>query len=1403
MTTLISNVTQLQNWLNAPSGTGQLTTSITINAISWTVPTGILTSGMILDGNFYTIFLENTTGNRYNNWPGLLKINGGTVKNLKISGSPSNNAQICPGGQLNSNRGSSYLSSFYNDNTNVTTYATYDTVWFDGCEANYLVFANFNASNETVTNNISIFGGSGKNSSNQIINTNITLINCQIGRNKSNPITKIQGQYAGFAFGPNVTFTVTNCVFYIQYGRFNSNNSRYLNDLGAICGSAGSGTVSDTIIYANFSKWSDSNTNNAVVFGGLEPGALSISNSYIFVDWALSLDPNLYYIPAIIYQSVNTLTVTTSPITVENVYVLITTVGSGSFTLSQPVMIDTQDGAQPKTLNYVGYTRGFPYTTRPSDPYLTITNSINTYTDTTPNTSLPVSGFSSSNWNLTYTPPLLNFNSISPWDSTSTIYNAPNSLLFNTTSNPIIVWNPSPSTITYPTPLSGAQLNAQAFKLDGITPVSGSFVYTPPSGTVLNAGLNQVLQTSFTSSDPGYNNANANTTVSVQNSPVITWTPVQSTLYYPEPLGSDQLNAEAFEIDGTTPLSGTFTYTPPSGTVLSLGNGQVLNTTFTSSNPLYANGSGNTTVDVISPTNVPVITWTPAISTVLYPAPLGSSQLNAQAFETDGVTPLPGTFTYTPPAGTVLNTGNGQVISTSFQADDYSYVIGSANTTINVVPAPYTFIFNQDDLYKFLYLANPTTYVKGILYNSIDIDVQTWVTDRSSLPRSFGAGRILDGNGHTIRLINNLTNPWYGLIYMGGGKVVNLVVDRTTDNNMAPVSGYGIVAGQNESGIFEYSVVASYKFDLTIVGSTNCGIFVGSGGNFTFNSCQVGTLLSPLNVGVSNTGLYASTNFQGSFNNCLSYITHNGSSTGFNGGFIASTGGSVSFTKCKAQGTMYDTTNGIQGGYVGVANHTVSFDNSYSIVNVSGVSGSRGGGFVGGGTNTNTQLYFNNCYYYGTAGTSGTLVNANTNAFVISLYNVTTNGAYLSSASVNTNEIKNMVIQPWDNNLSQIGVSAIGGANIFTTVKLGTDIYIGGNFTSVNGDSSIQYLARWDTISKTWNQVGGGAINNAVNSLAVLSSTLYIGGAFTSPSNRITTWNGTSFVPISIGDTFNGSVFVVYPENVNSVFIGGGFTLMNGVTTMRHIARWNGSAWTEPNNGLDNDVYSIIGAGSAGTVYVGGKFQTTGNASKTLNRISYYDGSVFQSIGSATDANAGVSSDVNTLVLSGSTLYMGGKFQNNNLPTPTQLNRWAQWDTSSLTNPISVIGTGTIGFNDDVYQIIVNGSILYVVGNFSSAGSNLLNNRYIARYDSSSAQPWSSVSNFFNGPVRSILYDASEGVYWVGGDFTTMVDENSNTVISNLNRIAQITETYNKTDYTGTSSTSTIPVLDFNNYFTS
>ena len=65
-----------------------------------------------------------------------------------------------------------------------------------------------------------------------------------------------------------------------------------------------------------------------------------------------------------------------------------------------------------------------------------------------------------------------------------------------TSPTPVILW-PNPVSVTYGTPLSAAQLDAEALIPDTSTEIAGSFTYSPDAGTVLPAGQ-QTLHVTFT-----------------------------------------------------------------------------------------------------------------------------------------------------------------------------------------------------------------------------------------------------------------------------------------------------------------------------------------------------------------------------------------------------------------------------------------------------------------------------------------------------------------------------------------------------------------------------------------------------------------------------------------------------------------------------------------------------------------------------------------------------------------------------------------------------------------------------------------------------------------------------------------------------------------------------------------
>src|SRR4029079_6180569 len=144
-----------------------------------------------------------------------------------------------------------------------------------------------------------------------------------------------------------------------------------------------------------------------------------------------------------------------------------------------------------------------------------------------------------------------------------------------------------PAPITYGIPLSATQLNATA-------DIAGTFAYNPPTGTILDAGTQQ-LQTAFAPSDAqDYDNATATVSITINKAPQeITWA-TPNAISYGTPLGTMQLHA-AVSVAGPAP-AGTLTYTPATGIVLDAGPQSLTVTAAETRDYLSATQSGTLTV---------------------------------------------------------------------------------------------------------------------------------------------------------------------------------------------------------------------------------------------------------------------------------------------------------------------------------------------------------------------------------------------------------------------------------------------------------------------------------------------------------------------------------------------------------------------------------------------------------------------------------------------------------------------------------------------------------------------------------------------------------------------------------------------------------------------------------------
>ena len=232
-------------------------------------------------------------------------------------------------------------------------------------------------------------------------------------------------------------------------------------------------------------------------------------------------------------------------------------------------------------------------------------------------------------------------------------------------ATPTITWA-TPSAITYGTALSATQLDASGS-------VSGTFVYSPASGTTPSAGT-QTLTATFTPTDTtNYDTASGTISLVVgKATPTITWA-TPSAISYGTALSATQLNASSGGV------AGAFTYSPASGTTPNAGT-QTLGVGFVPTDTTNYNSFAATTVSLTVNKATPTIAWSTP-SAITYGTSLSATQLSASS---GGVA---GAFTYSPASGAILSVGTQNLNATFTPTDTANYNPASASVALSVAVA--------------------------------------------------------------------------------------------------------------------------------------------------------------------------------------------------------------------------------------------------------------------------------------------------------------------------------------------------------------------------------------------------------------------------------------------------------------------------------------------------------------------------------------------------------------------------------------------------------------------------------------------------------------------------------------------------------------------------------------------
>lgn len=284
----------------------------------------------------------------------------------------------------------------------------------------------------------------------------------------------------------------------------------------------------------------------------------------------------------------------------------------------------------------------------------------------------------------------------------------------------------------------------------------------------------------------------------------------------------------------------------------------------------------------------------------------------------------------------------------------------------------------------------------------------------------------------------------------------------------------------------------------------------------------------------------------------------------------------------------------------------------------------------------------------------------------------------------------------------------------------GSSLYIGGNFTTYRGDNRAQMLAKLDTISgsmdtSNFNTVSGaaGGPNSQVNALTISGSDLFVGGGFTmyrsnSMGARLAKVNiNTGVLETSLFNTATWSTGTVYTllHTGSDLYAGGNFLNYRGDPNGATLVKLN-----PINAGINNTFNSTSWTGGTvsaiaydGTdLYLGGVFTAYRGFVQGVNlaKVSAIDGTLDTANFNFTASFSG-SNGVYALTLSGSNLYIGGAFtEYRSDPKGSRLIK-VDKTTGNLedTNFNTLPGAQT---NDGIYALALSGSTLFVGGFFNN-----------------------------------------------------------------------------------------------------
>jgi hypothetical protein len=322
--------------------------------------------------------------------------------------------------------------------------------------------------------------------------------------------------------------------------------------------------------------------------------------------------------------------------------------------------------------------------------------------------------------------------------------------------------------------------------------------------------------------------------------------------------------------------------------------------------------------------------------------------------------------------------------------------------------------------------------------------------------------------------------------------------------------------------------------------------------------------------------------------------------------------------------------------------------------------------------------------------------------------------------------------------------------------------------------------------------------NGRVNAVAYLGGTIYLGGSFTSVNgqtrNHLAACSALNGALRSWNPNANGVVraLKVSPAGTR-VYVGGDFTVVAGVSRARVAALSPSSGgafgWSPY---VNNSVKAITTSTTGSTVYVGGDFSSAEAAGRSRLAAFNATSGNLTSLKPSISNGAGNFATVLTLAISpdNQTLYFGGDFalvnghSRRNAAAVSSgigtLRTWSPASTADVVGELIVSASGNTVFaggrgaggyaqaygptlggtpvwnvatNGDVEALAVSSSILYVGGHFTTVGATTRHHLAALRTSGGTLQSWAPNADGAFGAFGAAITSSRVAF---GGEFTTI-----------------------------------------------